>query len=98
MDVVDHLVKMVGIDHVAVGTDFTEGQPKAFFDWLLTGKSMKGPAMKLDHPLNNPEGIEGAADFPNLTRALLSRGYSEAHIKKILGENILRLFREVWVE
>jgi len=98
VDVVDYLVKMVGIDHVAVGTDFTEGQPKEFFDWLLTGRSMKGPALRLNHPLKNPPGIEGAADFPNVTEAFVARGYAESDIRKILGENMLRLFRDVWVE
>jgi membrane dipeptidase len=98
VDVVDYLVKMVGIDHVAVGTDFTEGQPKEFFDWLLTGRSMKGPSLQLNHPLKNPPGIERAADFPNVTDALVARGYAESDIKKILGENILRLFQEVWGE
>jgi membrane dipeptidase len=98
MDVVDYLVKMVGIEHVAIGTDFTEGQTKAFFDWILTGKSKKGPALTLDHPLKNPEGIQGPADFPNMTQAFLSRGYAEADVKKILGENWMRVFSEVWTD
>ena len=98
IDVIDYLVGMVGIDHVAVGTDFTEGQPREFFDWLLTGKSKKGPAMELDHPLSNPQDIQDSTDFPNITRALLERGYAEPDIKKIMGENWLRLFREVWEE
>ena len=98
LDVIDYLVKMVGIEHVAIGTDFTEAQPREFFDWILTGKSKKGPALKLEHPLKNPEGIQGAADFPNLTGALLTRGYVESDVKKILGGNIMRIFGEVWSE
>jgi membrane dipeptidase len=98
LDVIDYLVEMVGIDHVAIGTDFTEAQPKEFFDWILTGKSKKGPALKLNHPLKNPDGIQGAADFPNLTGALLTRGYAESDIKKILGGNILRVFTDVWIQ
>jgi len=100
VDVVDYLVKMVGIDHLAIGTDFTEGQPKEFFDWLLTGRSMKGPALtvKLEHPIKNTQGIQGAADFPNVTEALVARGYAESDIRKILGENMVRLFREIWAE
>ena len=42
-------------DHFAVGTDFTEGQPKEWFDWILTGKSKKGPALNLNYPLKNPK-------------------------------------------
>ncbi len=98
MDVVDYLVEMVGIDHVAVGTDFTEDQPREFFDWLLSGKSKRGPVMQLDFPIQNPQGIQNSADFPNLTDALLTRGYTESDACKILGENMVRLFKDVWNE
>jgi membrane dipeptidase len=42
-----------------------------------------------------PQGIDSAADLPKITQALLDRGYSAGDIKKILGRNILRVFREV---
>lgn len=42
-----------------------------------------------------PQGIDSAADLPRITQALLDRGYSEADIRKILGENTLRVFTEV---
>jgi membrane dipeptidase len=42
-----------------------------------------------------PKGIESAADLPRITQALLDRGYSAADIKKILGGNVLRVFRQV---
>jgi membrane dipeptidase len=42
-----------------------------------------------------PEGIDSAADLPKITQALLDRGYSAADIHKILGGNLLRVFREV---
>lgn len=96
--VVDYLVELIGVDHVAVGTDFTEGQPEEWFDWILTGKSKKGPQLKLNHPLKNPEGIQHAADFPNLTASLLDHGYSASDVRKIMGENIIGLFSDVWQE
>lgn len=96
IDVILYLADMVGIDHVAIGTDFTENQPRAFFDWLLTGKSKKGPAMTLEHPLSNPRGIADPRDFPNITRTLQTRGLRAADIEKILGLNWLRLYRTVW--
>jgi membrane dipeptidase len=40
-------------------------------------------------------GIDSAADLPKITQALLDRGYSEADIKKILGGNLMRVFRDV---
>ena len=42
-----------------------------------------------------PEGINSAADLPKITQALMERGYSEQDIHKILGGNLLRVFREV---
>jgi len=96
IDVIIYLVDMVGIDHVAIGTDFTENQPRQFFDWLLTGKSKKGPAMTLNHPLSNPQGIQNPGDFPNITERLQARGLAAADIEKILGLNWLRLYEEVW--
>jgi membrane dipeptidase len=41
-----------------------------------------------------PEGIDSAADLPKITQALLDRGYSAGDIRKILGGNLLRVFRE----
>jgi membrane dipeptidase len=42
-----------------------------------------------------PQGIDSAADLPKITQALLDRGYSADDIKKILGGNVLRVFRQV---
>jgi membrane dipeptidase len=42
-----------------------------------------------------PAGMDSAADLPKITQALLDRGYSADDIRKILGGNLLRVFREV---
>jgi len=42
-----------------------------------------------------PEGIDSAADLPKITQALMDRGYSAEDCRKILGGNLLRVFREV---
>src|SRR5579863_9669837 len=42
-----------------------------------------------------PEGMDSAADFPKITAALMERGYSAEDCRKILGGNLLRVFREV---
>jgi membrane dipeptidase len=42
-----------------------------------------------------PQGMDSAADLPKITEALLQRGYSPGDVKKILGENMLRVFRNV---
>jgi membrane dipeptidase len=42
-----------------------------------------------------PEGLDSAADLPKITAALMERGYSAEDCRKILGGNLLRVFREV---
>jgi membrane dipeptidase len=66
---IDHAVKVAGIDHVGLGSDFDGA--------------------------NMPFGMEDASKLPQITNALLEKGYSEGDVKKILGENTLRLMAEV---
>ena len=42
-----------------------------------------------------PQGIDSAADLPKITQSLLDRGYKAEDIHKILGGNLMRVFREV---
>jgi membrane dipeptidase len=67
---IDHAVKIGGIDHVGIGTDF-------------------------DGVGCVPAELSSYDKFPKLTRALLERGYSGSDIKKIYGENLLRVMRAV---
>jgi len=42
-----------------------------------------------------PEGLSSAADLPKITAALVERGYTEEHLRKLLGGNLLRVFADV---
>jgi membrane dipeptidase len=42
-----------------------------------------------------PEGLDSPADLPKITAALMARGYSAEDCRKILGGNLMRVFREV---
>jgi microsomal dipeptidase-like Zn-dependent dipeptidase len=42
-----------------------------------------------------PVGLKDVSTYPNLVEGLLARGYSEADVRKILGGNLLRVWREV---
>ncbi len=66
---IDHAVKLVGADHVGLGSDFDGA--------------------------NMPYGMEDATLLPKITEALLAKGYSESDVRKILGENTLRVMSEV---
>jgi membrane dipeptidase len=59
----------------------------------LAGVDHIGLGSDFDGIDSAPEELNGVEDFPKITEALLKRGYSKKAIKKILGENFLRVFR-----
>ena len=95
VEAIAYIVEIVGEDQVGIGTDFTQGQDKAFFDWLTHDK---GYARELTQfgKIVNPEGIRTVGEFPNLTAALLRNGFSVELTRKIMGENWLRVLGDVW--
>jgi membrane dipeptidase len=98
VDAIDDLVERVGIDHVGIGTDFTQDQPAAFFDWLFSqqGTKPRERPMEYPDPVVHPEEMETPDRLSSVARELADRGYGEADLRKILGGNWLRLFRQVW--
>ena len=68
IDHIDHAVKLVGADHVGLGSDYD------------------GAMM--------PDGMEDVSRLPKITEALLRKGYSTTDIRKILGENLLRVLEQ----
>jgi membrane dipeptidase len=61
----------------------------------IAGIGAVGIGSDFDGVTCTPEGLDDVSKFPNLTRALLEKGYSAADIRKIYGENTLRLMRAV---
>ena len=98
VDTMEDLVERVGIDHVGIGTDYCQDQPKAFFSWIFSQQGTKYPEQPLDFPdpLLHPEGMETPDKLSSVATELVRRGYPSEDITKILGGNWLRLFREVW--
>jgi membrane dipeptidase len=65
-------------------------------DHLVAVAGIDHVAIGSDYDLGDiPTEVDRAGKLPNLTAELLRRGYSEADIRKIWGENFLRVFREV---
>lgn len=97
VEAISYIVDIVGEDQVGIGTDFTQGQGPDFFDMLTHDK---GYARELTRfgKIINPEGIRTVGEFPNLTEALLRHGYSPELVKKIMGENWVRVLADVWGE
>ena len=67
LDHIDYIVKLIGVDHVGLGSDF-------------------------DGISSAPKELRDVTDLPLITKGLLQRGYSKSDVRKILGENFLRLF------
>ncbi len=61
----------------------------------LAGIDHVGIGSDYDGIPNVPAGLEDISKMPALTAALLRRGYREVDVRKILGENFLRVLREV---
>jgi membrane dipeptidase len=70
VDHIDHMVKVAGVEHVGIGSDF-------------------------DGIGSVPEGMEDVSKLPKIREELKRRGYSEGDIRKIMGENFMRVFAEV---
>jgi membrane dipeptidase len=61
----------------------------------VAGIDHTGLGSDFDGTPSMPEGMDSAADLPKITEGLLKRGYNAEQIRKILGGNLMRVFREV---
>lgn len=103
---IDHIVyiaDLVGIQHTGLGIDYFTGQAgvaddaeaqRIYDDAISSGVWTR--ANYPPPPFVYPAGIETPRTLPALTARLLQRGFSAADTRLVLGENWLRVFREVW--
>ncbi len=97
LDHIDYIANLVGWQHVAIGTDWPMQAPDAVLRVTLQPEEADlgfRPEDNVD-VTNRLIGFDDVRDFPNVTRGLVKRGYSDEAIKGILGENALRVFAEV---
>ena len=108
INAIDYYVNLVGVDHVGLGLDSPitlGGYERRKLLNLFKGISEAGTDSYLyrSYKANRGflqetmEGLVNLGNCPNITEHLMRRGYKEADIRKILGENWLRIFRETWV-
>jgi membrane dipeptidase len=89
-DHIDHVVKLVGIDHVGVGCDFYD-------EIMAMGASQEIPAWNPGGSLGQLSfsGMRSWADLPSLTDELLQRGYTEGDLRKVYYDNFSRVMEAV---
>lgn len=85
IDHIDHIVKVAGVEHVALGLDFARRIERRYETDPLPREA--GPY---------PAGLARLADIPAFTRRLAARGYDQSARERILGGNLIRVFERVW--
>lgn len=97
MEHFQYVEKLAGIDHVAFGLDTIFGDHVALHKAFSTLLSISKPEEEPEHPsVDFVDGLENMSEFTNVIRWLVKHGYSDQEIKKVIGENILRVTRRVW--
>jgi membrane dipeptidase len=96
VDHIDHVVKLVGIEHVGIGTDsdlmgYDHMQPDQYAKLKAAYKASYAFRDKID-----TDGFNHPRKIYDLTDALLRRGYSDSNIQAVLGGNFRRLLGESW--
>ena len=97
VDHIDHVVKLVGIDHVGIGSDADlmgyDDMPADQYKQLKASyKASYAFRDKID-----TDGFDHPRKIYDLTAALLARGYSASNIQAVLGGNFRRLLGDAWV-
>ena len=93
VDHIDYCVKLMGIDHVAVGSDNYFGDKAMNVEYELGVD--KGMRRYIATHAPYMEGIESPSEWPNITRELVKRDYSDEDIQKLIGGNTFRVVESV---
>lgn len=96
LDQYDYLKRLVGIEHIGLGPDFIEGRNHGGRLSAEVSQVMVSEAYSQEMPWFYVKGFESIAELPNVTQGLLDRGWRAEEVRKVLGENWLRVYETVW--
>ena len=94
VDVIEHLISVVGEDHAGLGPDHMEAMPPDILE--MVSKTLPEEARAAFAAGMTVEGFETGAEFPAVTAGLVRRGLAVDTIKGLLGGNWLRLYRRIF--
>lgn len=100
---IDHMLQLVGPDHVTIGMDYVyaiqglvpDHEVQAAYDVMISSGAWTVEEYGKP-PYVFPTGLETPATMYNLTGGLLERGYSVEDVRKIMGGNWMRVMKQVW--
>lgn len=97
VDHIEHAIKVGGIDHVGLASDFAiqglEASGATYDNWYVPRLTRFKPSYKVQWPPWIPE-LDTPERYLHVAKVLDKRGHSTGDIEKILGQNWLRFFRE----
>jgi len=92
---IDYVANLVGMEHVVIGLDNTFHDQVAFHRKLAASKSVDLQKSGITLAAGYMYGIESPLEWRNIVRGLVSRGYTEDEIEKVVSGNALRVMEEV---
>jgi len=100
---IEEIDRLVAPQFPMVGFDIPQELLLTPAEWIgvlgraigITGEDHIAIGTDFDGGPTPPRGMHSIADIPLLTEAMLSRGWPEARIRKVLGLNMLRVFRAI---
>jgi membrane dipeptidase len=92
----EYAVDLVGEDAVGIGTDIPQDQPESMTWYAMHDKGYARQLADLSKETGDLPGLARFGEFPNITATMVRRGWSEARIRKVMGENWVRFLRQVW--
>ena len=91
----DYARALLGVDHIGIGSDFPWGWGETFE--MIPSDSLTFPPHALSEGhVETVEGFADSSELPNVIAGLRDRGWREDELDKVLGENWLRVYEQVW--
>jgi membrane dipeptidase len=95
VDALEYVISLCGETCVGIGTDATDGQDEAFFDWLRHDKGYARRVVPTRGTAPLLEGMRWPTDYGSIEAALKRRGWAEPLVRAVMGENWLSFIRQV---
>lgn len=87
---IEHMIEVMGHEHVAIGPDMMENYPEE--EYALLWNDVRIPQLAFVYPTE----FDSLSKFPVVTAALVERAYPDEVVIDVLGGNLMRMFARVW--